>query len=286
MYKPYIQIIECPRDAMQGWPHHIPADKKIEYLQALLKVGFHSIDCGSFVSSKAIPQMADTKEVLQAINLKDTKTKLLTIILNERGAEEAANFDNITYFGYPFSVSETFQQRNGNSSIEESFLRLQKINEIALKHNKEMVVYLSMAFGNPYGDEYSPELVYNWAQKIASLGIKIISLADTVGIATAEEVLQVTSSVKNKLPNLTIGVHLHSDITNLNLKLQAALQAGAGRIDGAIMGIGGCPMSGSDLVGNMDTESIFSYLEANDFATGINLKQLEVCKKMAAAIFV
>lgn len=285
MIYPEIQLIECPRDAMQGWPDIIPTEKKIEYLQALLKVGFHTLDCGSFVSAKAIPQMADTKEVLNTVDVSGTSTKLLSIVLNERGAQDAVSFKNISYLGYPFSVSETFQQRNGNSSIEESFLRLQKIQEIAVSNNKETVVYLSMAFGNPYGDAYNQEIVFSWAERIAALGIQTISLADTIGVATPEQILEITAFVKNALTDITIGVHLHSEKNNGAFKLQAALQAGATRVDGAILGIGGCPMSGNDLVGNMDTESIVNYLKENKFGIHINQEQFDVCKKMAATIF-
>jgi len=282
-----IQLIECPRDAMQGWPVFIPTEKKIEYLHALLQVGFHTLDFGSFVSAKAIPQLTDTTEVLKGLkNLPvDTATKLLAIIANVRGAEEAAVFDEISYLGFPFSVSETFQLRNTNSTIAQSLQRVADIQRICEQSRKQLVVYISMGFGNPYGDPYSAEIVFDWVNKIASLGIPIISLADTVGLATPEQVFSITSYVINKLPHQEIGVHLHSSPDNRLAKLEAAWKAGCRRFDGALKGIGGCPMANDDLVGNIDTEWLISYLEQYDNLPGLNKTALAKSVNLANEIF-
>ncbi|MHA4810255.1 hydroxymethylglutaryl-CoA lyase [Flavitalea flava] len=249
-----LSLVECPRDAMQGWPTIIPTQKKIEYLNALLRVGFDTLDFGSFVSARAIPQMADTKEVITHLDMRQTKTKLLAIVANFRGAEEASVYEEISYLGFPFSVSETFQLRNTNKTIDGSLATVEEIQDLCIKKEKELVVYLSMGFGNPYGDHWSEEIVLEWAQSIARLGIKTISLADTVGLATPEQVYSTTDYLIRQLPGHTIGVHLHSTHQNRKAKIDAALQAGCRRFDGALKGIGGCPMSGEELVGNMDTE--------------------------------
>lgn len=275
-----MKLIECPRDAMQGWPHFIPTASKIEYINSLLQVGFDTIDFGSFVSPRAIPQMADTVEVLKGLTLNTDRTKLLAIIANTRGAIEAAPYEQITYLGFPFSVSETFQQRNTNSSIEESFKRVEEIQQLCIKSDKQLVVYLSMGFGNPYGDAYSEEIVYNWANKLASIDIKILSLADTVGIATPEQVRNTTTALIKSLPDIEIGVHLHSTPANWKAKLEAALQAGCQRFDGALKGIGGCPMAGDELVGNMNTELIIDYLKVP-----LNKEALEKSISLANKIF-
>lgn len=267
---------------MQGWPHFIPTAFKIEYINSLLQVGFNTIDFGSFVSPKAIPQMADTVEVLKGLTLTNTQTKLLAIIANTRGAEEAIFYEQITYLGFPFSVSETFQQRNTNSSIEESFKRVEEIQGICLKNNKQLVVYLSMGFGNPYGDLYNEEIVYYWANKLTGLGIKILSLADTVGVATPEQVKHTTAALIKTLPDVEIGVHLHSTPANWKDKLEAALQAGCTRFDGAIKGIGGCPMAGDALVGNMNMELMIDYLHLSS----INKEALAGSISLADKIFV
>ena len=248
-----VKLVECPRDAMQGWPHQVPTQKKIEYINALLKVGFDTIDFGSFVSPRAIPQMADTKEVIQKIKSQNSKTKLLAIIANERGAQDAVVFDEISYLGFPFSVSETFQMRNTNSSIIQSMVRVEEIQDLCIKNKKELVVYISMGFGNPYGDVYNEAIVFDWVNKLVDMDIKIISLADTVGLATKEQVYQVTKYLVDSLPETEIGVHLHSTPANWKEKVDAALQAGCMRFDGALKGIGGCPMADDELVGNMDT---------------------------------
>jgi len=283
---PSIKLIECPRDAMQGWPHFIPTQKKIDYINHLLQVGFDTIDFGSFVSPKAIPQMADTAEVLKGLLVERTGSKLLAIIANLRGAEEAVLHDKISYLGFPFSVSETFQQRNTNSSIEESLQRTEDIQELCIKNNKELVVYISMGFGNPYGDPYSPEIVFDWVNKITELGIKTISLADTVGLASPDQVFLITDYLVKQLPKHEIGVHLHSSSANWKAKLDAAVNAGCRRFDGALKGIGGCPMAGDELVGNMDSELMIPYFENKGVLNGLNKEALLQSSRLAAKIFV
>src|SRR5882757_2172117 len=265
-----VTLVECPRDAMQGWPHIIPTEKKIGYINALLQVGFDTLDFGSFVSPKAIPQMADTRQVLSGLRLSGTATKLLAIVANFRGAEEAASFDEITYLGFPFSVSETFQLRNANKTVEGSLATVEEIQELCVKREKELVIYISMGFGNPYGDPWSEEIVFEWVDTLTRLGIRIISLADTVGLATPEQVFSVTDYLVRQLPDHTIGVHLHSTAAHWRAKIDAALQAGCRRFDGALKGIGGCPMAGDHLVGNMDTLLLEPYFRKKGFTTGIN----------------
>lgn len=284
--RPDLKLIECPRDAMQGWPHFIPTEKKIEYINALLKVGFDTIDFGSFVSPKAIPQMADTGEVIRKIKIQNSKTKLLAIIANERGASDAVVFDEISYLGFPFSVSETFQKRNTNSTITESLGRVEEIQNICIKNKKELVVYISMGFGNPYGDVYNEEIVFEWVNKLVAMDIKIISLADTVGLATKEQVYQIAKYLIDSLPQTEIGVHLHSTPANWKEKVDAALQAGCKRFDGALKGIGGCPMADDELVGNMDTELMIPYFEELNLLNNLNEDALNNCSMMAAEIFI
>lgn len=284
--KSEISLIECPRDAMQGWKHLIPTQQKIEYINALLKVGFDTIDFGSFVSPKAIPQMADTKDVIGNLELEESVTKLLAIVANERGAADAVVYDEITYLGFPFSVSETFQKRNTNSTIAESLNRVDEIQNLCIKNKKQMVVYISMGFGNPYGDVYNEEIVFEWVNKLTALGIKIISLADTVGVATAAQVSSITKYLVDSLPEIEIGVHLHSTTFNWKEKLDAALQAGCLRFDGALKGIGGCPMADDELVGNMDTELMIPYFEQKKLLTSLNKEALSACSRLAASIFV
>ncbi|MEO7308134.1 MAG: hydroxymethylglutaryl-CoA lyase [Ferruginibacter sp.] len=282
----HIKLIECPRDAMQGWPHLIPTDKKTEYINALLKVGFDTIDFGSFVSPKAIPQMADTGRVIGNLELGESNSKLLAIIANERGAQDAVVFDEITYLGFPFSVSETFQKRNTNSTIAESLGRVAGIQNLCIKNKKELVVYISMGFGNPYGDVYNEDIVFDWVNKLVSMDIQIISLADTVGLATKEQVYQVTKYLVASLPGTEIGVHLHSTPTNWKEKVDAALEAGCKRFDGALKGIGGCPMADDELVGNMDTELMIPYFEELNVLNNLNKDALTVCSKLADNIFI
>lgn len=286
MKQDLLKLIECPRDAMQGWPHFIPTEKKIGYINALLQVGFDTIDFGSFVSPKAIPQMADTREVIQKIKFQNTKTKLLAIIANERGAQDAVVFDEISYLGFPFSVSETFQLRNTNSTIARSLGRVEEIQNLCIKNKKELVVYISMGFGNPYGDVYNEEIVFDWVHKLVGMDIKIISLADTVGLATKEQVYQVTKHLVDALPGTEIGVHLHSTPANWKEKLEAALQAGCKRVDGALKGIGGCPMAGDELVGNMDTELMIPYFEEKNLLNHLDKAALRNCSMLASEIFV
>ena len=281
-----VKLIECPRDAMQGWKNFISTEKKIEYINSLLKVGFDTIDFGSFVSAKAIPQMADTKEVIRSLELGVSNSKLLAIVANLRGAEEASVFDQITFLGFPFSVSETFQQRNTNSSIEESLKRVEEIQNLCINKNKKLVIYISMAFGNPYDDLYDEDIVFNWVEKLVEMDIDIISLADTVGVATPEQVYDMTSYLVESLPATEIGVHLHSTSENWHQKLEAATKAGCKRFDGALKGIGGCPMANDDLVGNMNTEWMISYFEKNNITTDLNKEALAESLRIAGEIFI
>ena len=281
-----IKVVECPRDAMQGWPYFISTDKKIEYINQLLKVGFDTIDFGSFVSPMAIPQMADTKDVINNLEVNDTKTKLLAIIANERGANDAVKFDKISYLGFPFSISETFQQRNTNSSVDESLKRVAAIQDLCLQNNKELVVYISMGFGNPYGDEYNKQIVKQRAKQIEELGVKIISIADTVGLATANEVSSLMTEIIPLFKNIEIGVHLHSAPEHRIEKIAAAFNAGCRRFDSALKGIGGCPMAGNDLVGNMDTETMLHYFSQTEEVFNFNEEALKQSGVMANDIFV
>lgn len=280
-----VKLIECPRDAMQGWPHLIPAAEKAAYINQLLRVGFDTIDFGSFVSPKAVPQMADTAEVLSLLNIEPGGSRLLVIVANQRGAEQALSFKAIDYLGFPLSVSETFQQRNTNGSIAEGLDRVQSILELCNRAGKELVVYLSMGFGNPYGDDYSPQLVIDKAGLLSSWGIRIISLADTVGLASAEQVQALSSSVIKALPVCEIGVHLHSTPANWEAKLGAAIDAGCKRIDGALKGVGGCPMAGNELVGNMDTERMIGWLQQRSLVNGINTDALSAATQTATHLF-
>ena len=281
-----VKLIECPRDAMQGWKSFIPTEKKIEYINSLLKVGFDTIDFGSFVSPKAIPQMADTAEVLAGLRYENSNSKLLAIIANERGANDAVVFDEIQYLGFPFSVSETFQQRNTNSTIEQSLGRVEEIQNLCIKTGKELVVYISMGFGNPYGDLYDEDLVFEWVNKLVAMDIGIISLADTVGVATPQQVYDVTSYLVESLPGTEIGVHLHSTPQNWEEKLEAAVKAGCKRFDGALKGIGGCPMADDELVGNMNSELMIQYFEEKELLTDLNKEALIESLQIAERIFI
>ncbi len=281
-----IKLIECPRDAMQGWQHFIPTEKKIEYINSLLKVGFDTIDFGSFVSPKIIPQMADTKDVINNLELGTGNTKLLAIIANERGAEEAVYFDEINYLGFPFSISETFQQKNTNSTIEESLQRVGKISKLCSKNKKGLVIYLSMAFGNPYNDVYNAEILLHWADEMVKRNISIISLSDTVGVATIEQISFACNTLISKYKNVEFGVHLHSSLKNSKEKLEAALQAGCKRFDGALKGIGGCPMAQDELVGNMDTVFMMDQFKKNNILNNINEDALTESLRIASEIFI
>lgn len=280
-----VKLIECPRDAMQGWKKPIPTAAKIEYINSLLKVGFDTLDFGSFVSPKAIPQMADTKEVIRNLELGVTDTKLLAIIANARGAEEASIYGAIQYLGFPFSVSETFQQRNTNSSIDQSLKRVEDIQKICTGSGKELVIYISMGFGNPYGDLYDEEIVFEWVNRLVAMDIGIISLADTVGLATADQVYDMTSYLVESLPGTEIGVHLHAAPQNWKDKLEAAVRAGCKRFDGALKGIGGCPMAEDELVGNMNSERMIDYFEEKNLLNDLNKDALAESLRIAGEIF-
>ena len=280
-----IHLVECSRDAMQGWKVFIPTGRKIQYINALLRVGFDTIDFGSFVSAKAIPQMADTREVLAQLDMSNTRSRLLAIIANIRGAEEAVLFDQISYLGFPFSISPTFQRRNANSSVEASFDNLGKMMEICSGKNKELVVYISMGFGNPYGDPYAEQLVYDWVERIAAMGIRIISVADTVGIAEPEQINRITRHLVDAFPGTQIGVHLHSTPNNREAKIKAALDAGCTRFDGALKGVGGCPMADDVLVGNMNTEWMIDYFNKENLLPPLDMQALEQSLSLAEEIF-
>lgn len=280
-----VTLVECPRDAMQGWPHIIPTADKIRYLNALLRVGFHTLDFGSFVSARAIPQMADTSEVLAGLDRSGIHTRLLAIIANFRGAEQAGEFDAIQDLGYPFSVSETFQLRNTNHTIEDSLATVEEIQRLCIEKEKELVVYLSMGFGNPYGDPWSEEIVFRWAETLAQLGVRHLSIADTVGLAGPGQVYSVTEYLVRQLPQCRIGVHLHSTHKNRQAKIDAALDAGCRRFDGALKGIGGCPMAGDELVGNMDTEFMISHFRDLGILPPLDEMALQESLRIATEIF-
>jgi hydroxymethylglutaryl-CoA lyase len=279
-----IKLIECPRDAMQGWASWIPTEKKIEYLNQLLKVGFDTLDFGSFVSPKAIPQMADTAAVYEA--MEESDTKLLAIVANLRGAETAVNFPKIKYLGFPFSISETFQQRNTNSSIAEAFKTVGAIQNLCQKADKEMVVYFSMGFGNPYGDVFNPEIVSDWAEKMTNLGIKIIALSDTVGVADAHSITQLYTSLIPAYPNIEFGSHFHANQENWQMKIQTAFEAGCQRFDGAIGGFGGCPMAEDDLVGNINTQNMIQFFDNQGVELDLDKIEFNNSVKMSHSIFV
>jgi len=266
-----VKLIECPRDAMQGLHDFIETDVKINYINQLLQVGFDTLDFGSFVSPKAIPQMRDTADVLNGLKLSGTKTKLLAIVANTRGAEDAAEFDEINYLGFPFSISETFQQRNTNSSIEESLKRVEEIQQICISSKKTLVVYISMAFGNPYGDSWSPEIATKWSKKLQTeLGIKILALADTTGVSDPDNITELFGTLIPELKGTVVGAHLHSTPTKVVEKISAAYSAGCRRFDGAIRGFGGCPMAADQLTGNMPTEEMKKWFDENKISTNLN----------------
>ncbi|MUV02915.1 hydroxymethylglutaryl-CoA lyase [Flavobacterium rakeshii] len=280
-----VKIIECPRDAMQGIKEFIPTEKKVAYIQSLLRVGFDTIDFGSFVSPKAIPQMQDTAEVLAKLDLSATKSKLLAIIANTKGAELASVHPEIQYLGYPFSISENFQMRNTHKTIAESIVTLQEILNIADKSNKEVVAYLSMGFGNPYGDPWSVEIVGEWTEKLAGMGVKILSLSDTIGSSTPEVIDYLFSNLIPKYPEIEFGAHLHTTPDRWFEKVDAAYKAGCIRFDGAIQGFGGCPMAKDDLTGNMPTEKMLSYFTAEKVVTSLNSLSFESSYNEATKIF-
>ena len=280
-----MKITECPRDAMQGIKQFIPTDLKVEYLNQLLKVGFDVIDFGSFVSPKAIPQLQDTAEVLKGLDLSATRSKLLAIIANTRGAEDACKFEEIKYLGFPFSISETFQQRNTNSSIAESLKRVEEIQNLCINNKKEMVVYISMAFGNPYGDVWNSDIVINWTKKISEMGIKTIALADTIGCSTPDNITYLFSNLIPEFKNVQIGAHLHSTKQKAIEKIEAAYKSGCRSFDVAIHGFGGCPMAAEDLTGNMATEDLELYAKNNSVELNLNKTELEKSYELSWKVF-
>ncbi|MDX1752364.1 MAG: hydroxymethylglutaryl-CoA lyase [Salinimicrobium sediminis] len=280
-----IKIIECPRDAMQGIKTFIPTEQKVQYIQSLLRCGFDTIDFGSFVSPKAIPQMADTAEVLSRLDLSRTKSKLLAIVANTRGAQDAAQHPEIQYLGYPFSISENFQMRNTHKTIAESVETLQEILDIAGRTNKEVVAYLSMGFGNPYGDPWDVEIVGEWTEKLSGMGVKILSLSDTIGSSTPEVIEYLFSNLIPKYPEIEFGAHLHTTPTKWFEKVDAAYRSGCKRFDGAIQGFGGCPMAKDELTGNMPTEKLLSYFTSKKSETNVKMMSFEASHNEATKIF-
>ena len=280
-----VKLIECPRDAMQGIKTFIPTDEKVRYLQSLLGCGFDTLDFGSFVSPKAIPQMVDTAEVLSKLDLSRTKSKLLAIIANVRGAEDAVQYTEIDYLGFPFSISENFQMRNTHKTIAQSVETLQEIFNIADAANKEVVTYISMGFGNPYGDPWNVEIVGEWTEKLASMGARILSLSDTVGTSDPENIEYLFSNLIPKYPHKEFGAHLHTTPTKWHEKVDAAYNAGCRRFDGAVQGFGGCPMAKDELTGNMPTEKLLSYLTAQKAETNVNWMVFEAAYNKATELF-
>jgi hydroxymethylglutaryl-CoA lyase len=280
-----VKIIECPRDAMQGIKSFIPTELKVRYLQALLGCGFDTLDFGSFVSPRAIPQMADTAQVLNDLDLSETKTKLLAIVANLRGAESALGFEAIEFIGYPFSISENFQMRNTHKTIDESMIVLSDILSLANEHGVKVVTYLSMGFGNPYGDPWSPEIVAQWTETLAGMGCKIISLSDTVGAASPEVISELFNGVIPQFPEVEFGAHLHTAPHSWREKVDAAYRAGCRRFDGAIQGFGGCPMAKDELTGNMPTEKLLSYCAQQKIDHGVHLARFESAFNKASDIF-
>lgn len=281
-----VKIIECSRDAMQGWPTMIETKAKVQYINQLLKVGFDMLDCTSFVSHRLIPQMSDSAEVAEKVDWREGDAGLLSIVLNARGAEDAVKHDKIHYLGFPYSVSPTFQQRNANATMEEAFEDVKYIDKLCRETGKELIVYLSMAFGNPYVDDYSHKIVAESAEKIIALGIHTLSLADTVGIATPQEVEALVREIVKHFPDNEIGVHLHSTSQNWRDKLSAAHDNGCFRFDGALKGFGGCPMAEDELVGNMDTGKMIRYFKQKKYLKHINDEELAKAEEMALKIFV
>ena len=279
-----LQLVECPRDAIQGWHYPVATEQKVRYINALLKVGFDTIDFGSFVSPKAIPQMRDTEEVLAQLDL-PSKTKLLAIVANLKGVENAVKHAEISYLGFPFSISETFQQRNTNSSIAQSLHTVEEMLELCSKHNKEAVVYLSMGFGNPYGDEWNTDIVTHWAHQLVEKGVKIISVADTVGVSTPEKITTILPPLVHQFPAIEFGLHLHSTPQQRLEKIEAAFSAGCTRMDSALKGFGGCPMAADDLTGNIATEDVIHYLNGQGTKLGLDLEKWQEAMLFSSRIF-
>ncbi|MGB3608435.1 MAG: hydroxymethylglutaryl-CoA lyase [Psychroserpens sp.] len=279
-----VKIIECPRDAMQGIKAFIPTEKKVQYIQSLLRVGFDTIDFGSFVSPKAIPQMIDTAEVLAQLDLNKTTSKLLAIIANTRGAIDACQHPEIDYLGYPFSISENFQMRNTHKTIAQSVVTLSEILELANRHDKEVVVYISMGFGNPYGDPWDVDIVGEWTERLSKMGVKILSLSDTIGSSNPENIAYLFSNLISSYSNIEFGAHLHTTPTTWFEKVDAAHTAGCMRFDGAIQGFGGCPMAKDELTGNMPTEKVLSYFTSRK-NNNLNAMSFESAYNEATKIF-
>jgi hydroxymethylglutaryl-CoA lyase len=280
-----IKLIECPRDAMQGMEGFIPTAQKVRYINQLLRVGFDTIDFGSFVSAKAIPQMRDTVGVLEQLAWQESRSKLLAIVANKRGADEASLHEGITYLGFPLSISETFQQRNTNKTIAEALNTVAEIQELCVQRNKQQVVYISMGFGNPYGDPYNTEVVGQFVDILATLGVTIVSLADTIGVANPENITHLFSNLTRSYPSIEIGAHLHSNPATARGKIEAAWKAGCRRFDGAIKGFGGCPMANDELVGNIATELIIGFLDSVNEAPNLNREALAEAMRISAEIF-
>jgi hydroxymethylglutaryl-CoA lyase len=280
-----IQITECPRDAMQGLAGFIPTEIKAAYINLLLQVGFDTIDFGSFVSAKAIPQMQDTAAVLQKLNLSGSRSKLLAIIANYRGAEDATQHEQISYLGFPFSISETFQQRNANTDISQAFEIVKRIKELSELKGKNLLVYLSMGFGNPYGDEWSKEIVLQWAEKLIGEGVHYISLADTIGIATPGQIESLYTLLNDRFPGTVFGVHLHSTPDTWLEKVEAAYKSGCKRFDTALKGYGGCPMAKDELTGNIATENVIAYLQSQNINPGLDLDKLQEAMDYSGKVF-
>ncbi|MFT6138589.1 MAG: hydroxymethylglutaryl-CoA lyase [Vicingaceae bacterium] len=280
-----VKIIECPRDAMQGIHEFIPTKVKADYLNHLLKVGYDTIDFGSFVSPKSIPQLKDTADVLAQLDLSGAKSKLLAIVANQRGAEDATKFEEVQYLGYPFSISETFQQRNTNSSIEESLVRLEDVQELCVKNNKKLVTYISMGFGNPYGDPFHEDIVASWIERLRGIDLKIFALSDTIGVSEPTIISRLFSTLIEEYPDLEIGAHLHTTPETWKEKVKAAYENGCKRFDGAMLGFGGCPMAADELTGNMATENLVSYFNENNVDLGLNNELFEKARAEANNVF-
>lgn len=283
-----MKLIECPRDAMQGLKELIPTEDKIKYINKLLEVGFDTIDFGSFVSPRWVPQLKDTAEVLSKLDLSRTNTELLAIVANLRGAGEACKYDEIKYIGFPFSISETFQKRNINATMHESLgvvEDIQIVNEICSRHSKKLVVYISMAFGNPYGDSWSPEIIFEWTEELLELGVEMISLSDTVGLSNSQTITKVFDDIIRTFPHVEFGAHFHTTRETWEEKVNAAFKAGCRRFDGAINGYGGCPMAASDLVGNMPMENLLDYFVRNKVEHRLNMETFNQSMELASKIF-
>lgn len=280
-----MKLVECPRDAMQGIHDFISTEKKAAYINSILKCGFDTVDFGSFVSPKAIPQMRDTAQVLELLNISDSKSKLLSIIANIRGAQDALEFEEISYLGFPFSISETFQERNTNSSIKESLIRVEEIQDLCIRNKKELVVYISMAFGNPYGDEWSSDVAISWTKRLAHMGIKIIALSDTIGVSNPDNIKALFSKLIPEFSGVEVGAHLHTTPDTWKEKVHAAYSSGCRRFDSVIKGFGGCPMASDKLTGNMPTENLLLYFKENKIDVGIDEKAFSEAMELAVNTF-